>query len=386
MKRPGHINHTQLYSVIILLVLTTVILPGVNLRAAADPNKPAAVKDNTAKSLYSEPLVDPKALLIREDAIRSQLGLDAAANAKLDALCYTLDPLLFAMRDVPAGSTNPMALQYSAQIQQELKALPEILTPDQQQRLEELTLQYHGFAVLFWPRVISQMQLTDKQLYTISKIISNTKKELENFNQKNPSQNQQSSAREYQQLMKRQEREIFAVMSLEQKIQWEKILGIPFDFSILRPLSFRAPELTDVTAWINSGPLTLSSLRGKVVIVHFWTFGCANCINNYPAYKRWYDKYKSSDVVMIGIHTPETPSETDVNTVTSKARENGLKFPIAIDNNKANWNAWSNNVWPSVYLVDKKGRVRYWWYGELNWQGAAGEPWITERIDQLLKE
>lgn len=72
--------------------------------------------------------------------------------------------------------------------------------------------------------------------------------------------------------------------------------------------------------------------------------------------------------------------------VRKKAAEDGLVFPIAVDNGMKNWNAWSNSMWPSVYLVDKQGRVRYWWYGELNWQGAEGDKYMREKIDELLAE
>jgi len=113
---------------------------------------------------------------------------------------------------------------------------------------------------------------------------------------------------------------------------------------------------------------------------------CSNCINNYPAYKRWLEKYNSAPVVMLGIHTPESVPEESVDKISAKAKENSLKFAIAVDNSKANWNRWGNDIWPAVYLVDKKGKVRFWWYGELNWQGAKGEQWMTNNIDMLLRE
>lgn len=371
----------------VLFILLTGLLFVDDTHAAADPNKPAAAIEMSApKPLLSEPLVNPKLLLIRDDAIRKHLGLDAEAVKKVDVLCDRLDPLLFAMRDVPAGSKDPAALQHAAAIQKEMKTLVEILTPAQRTRLEELAIQYHGFAALFWPIVAEQLRLSDNQLQRINKIFTDTRGRLDSLKQKEPSQDKQLTAKEYQNILLRQEQEISSVFALTQQIRWQKLLGRPFDFSVLKPLLFFAPELKDITEWINSGPLTLAGLRGKVVIVHFWTFGCGNCINNYPAYKRWLEKYNSSQVVMIGIHTPETAAEESVDKVTAKAKENNLKFAIAVDNSKANWNAWSTNVWPSVYLVDKKGKVRFWWYGELNWQQAKGEQWMTDKIDMLLRE
>lgn len=90
--------------------------------------------------------------------------------------------------------------------------------------------------------------------------------------------------------------------------------------------------------------------------------------------------------MVLGIHTPELSSERSVNAVRQNARDTGLTFPILIDNDKRNWNAWGNSMWPSVYLLDKQGYVRAWWYGELNWQGSKGEEQLRKRIEQLLAE
>jgi hypothetical protein len=91
-------------------------------------------------------------------------------------------------------------------------------------------------------------------------------------------------------------------------------------------------------------------------------------------------------LVIIGVHTPETQREREPDEVRAKAKEAGFDFPIVIDNNKNNWNAWGNSMWPSVYLIDKQGRLRYWWYGELNWNEAGGQKIMDAKIEQLLAE
>jgi thiol-disulfide isomerase/thioredoxin len=145
-----------------------------------------------------------------------------------------------------------------------------------------------------------------------------------------------------------------------------------------------APEFTGVTEWINSKPLKLADQKGKVVIVHFWTNGCINCIHNYPHYRAWQEKYKDNkDLVIVGIHTPEFDAEKDVARIKDRATKNRLTFPIAVDNDGTNWKAWSNLYWPCVYLVDKAGKVRQHWDGEL---GADGYKTMTEQIDKLLAE
>ena len=99
---------------------------------------------------------------------------------------------------------------------------------------------------------------------------------------------------------------------------------------------------------------------------------------------RAHATFDRDEMVILGIHRPETPKEHDVAEVRRKAAEAGLKYPIAVDNENHNWNAWANGVWPSVYLIDKSGFVRYWWCGELNWQGAKGDQWMRSRIAELL--
>jgi peroxiredoxin len=89
---------------------------------------------------------------------------------------------------------------------------------------------------------------------------------------------------------------------------------------------------------------------------------------------------------VIGVHTPETAGERQVEQVREKVEEYKLKFPVVIDNDSAIWNAWGNSIWPSVYLIDKQGRLRYWWYGELNWQEAGGQKIMAQHIEELLAE
>ena len=149
-------------------------------------------------------------------------------------------------------------------------------------------------------------------------------------------------------------------------------------------LPIRAPEFAAMTSWLNSNPLKLADQNAKVVIVHFWTNGCINCIHNYPHYRAWAEKYKADhDLVIVGIHTAEFDAEKDLDRIKDQAAKNHLTFPIAVDNEGANWKAWDNRYWPCIYLVDKAGNVRYRWEGEL---GAEGYKKVTGQIDELLAE
>jgi len=121
-----------------------------------------------------------------------------------------------------------------------------------------------------------------------------------------------------------------------------------------------------------------------VVVVHFWTNGCINCIHNYPYYRAWQKKYKDDkNFLIIGVHTPEFDAEKDVARIKERMAKNKLTFAVAVDNGGANWKAWGNRFWPAIYLVDKNGTVRHRWEGEL---GNEGYKTVTAQIDELLAE
>jgi thiol-disulfide isomerase/thioredoxin len=125
-----------------------------------------------------------------------------------------------------------------------------------------------------------------------------------------------------------------------------------------------APELTNDT-WINADkPLRLADLRGKVVLLDFWTFGCYNCQNTLPYLKEAYDKYRKQGVEFIGVHYPEFSYERDVNNVRDAVKQNGIKYPVAIDNEGIAWNAYQMHAWPAFIIVDKAGHMRYRQIGE----------------------
>ena len=186
--------------------------------------------------------------------------------------------------------------------------------------------------------------------------------------------------------MTAQRKKVVALLTDAQKRQFQKLAGDSYDFGHVPQRFARAPEVRGVDDWINSAPLSLAELRGKVVALHFFTFGCINCIHNQPAYKDWHERFSAQDVVLFGIHTPEGESDRKLENIRKAIQEQGIKYPVAVDNQKDNWTAWANHTWPAVYLIDKEGYVRYWWYGELNWQGAQGEKLFRERIAELLAE
>ena len=129
-----------------------------------------------------------------------------------------------------------------------------------------------------------------------------------------------------------------------------------------------APEIRGITKWLNSaGPETLASLKGKVVLVDFWTYSCINCLRTLPHVEAWYNKYHSAGFEVIGVSTPEFAFEKDPNNVASAIKRYGIPYPVALDNNYSTWNAYNNQYWPAEYLIDATGHIRRTEFGEGNY-------------------
>jgi cytochrome c biogenesis protein CcdA/thiol-disulfide isomerase/thioredoxin len=139
-------------------------------------------------------------------------------------------------------------------------------------------------------------------------------------------------------------------------------------------------RLAGATAWINSSPLDPGSLRGKVVLVDFWTYSCINCLRTLPYVRAWYDRYKDHGLVIIGVHSPEFAFEKDEANVRRAVKELGVDYPVAVDSDLNIWRAFANQYWPAHYLVDASGHVRAHRFGEGDYEGTERE------IRQLLQE
>jgi len=143
--------------------------------------------------------------------------------------------------------------------------------------------------------------------------------------------------------------------------------------------SAAAPELA-AGEWINSEPLKLERLRGRVVLIDFWTFGCYNCRNTLPSIKEWNHRYREKGLTIIGVHSPEFDEEKNVENLRRQVSSLGITYPVVTDNDYKTWNAYKVEAWPTIFLLDKRGRIRWMHVGE----GAYDE---TERlIQQLLAE
>lgn len=158
----------------------------------------------------------------------------------------------------------------------------------------------------------------------------------------------------------------------------------PTDIPMLKTASLPdlglAPELTNDT-WLNvDSPLRLADLHGKVVLLEMWTFDCINCQNVMPSLKGWHSKYKDQGLVIIGNHYPEFSFEEDLANLQDAIERNGIEYPVAQDNDGATWRANQNRYWPTLYLIDKQGHIRYVHIGEGRYQETEGN------IEALLAE
>jgi cytochrome c biogenesis protein CcdA/thiol-disulfide isomerase/thioredoxin len=139
------------------------------------------------------------------------------------------------------------------------------------------------------------------------------------------------------------------------------------------------PPIGGAVEWLNSPPLSAQQLRGKVVLVDFWTFGCINCRNALPHVREWHRKYKDQGLVVIGVHTPEFAYEKNIANVKRALSDLDVSFPVAVDNDFAIWRSFQNNYWPAHYFIDAKGQIRFHHFGE-------GEYDRSERVIQQLIE
>lgn len=327
---------------------------------------------------------DPYWFLLHDRAIHAELKLNEAQRRTLHKSLDELDVQFMALRGQSAEQIAKKLPALKAEAQARLK---NVLRPEQHQRLGEIRMRVLGTAALLRPEVATKMDYSGDQRPKLEKIIAEARKgQAALEKQAQSGKGGDAIAKERARVQIEEQTQILELFSKAQQNQWREMVGANFDLSRIGKGAFKAPELALTKEWFNSQPLQLSQLEGQVVVLHFYAFGCINCVHNYPHYRAWQEAFAGQGVTMIGIHTPETSGERSVETARKKAQEEKLVFPIVIDNDKYNWNAWGNTMWPTVYLVDKHGYVRYWWMGELTWQGADGEKIMRQRIEELLAE
>lgn len=329
---------------------------------------------------------NPLVYLARDSGLRTELELTASEERDLDAVLDAWNEKLFSLRilhlvpDKARAEIDAIQTGFESELRE--KVAPRVWA-----RLDGIRLQTLGAWAFLRPDLAERLDLRPDQRQKLESLQQQTRQQaqsLANSMQQGATANQ--IAPRVQRLNMSFRQKAMAILTEEQRATWNGILGKPYAVPAGRQILAKAPELREVSEWVGGDPVVLEQERGKVVVVHFFAADCINCIRNFPHYKKWRTEFSPEEVTLVGIHTPETSKERDPNHAKKKFREQGLNFPVALDTGKKNWDAWTNRMWPSVYLIDKQGNVREWWYGELEWQGRQGERHLRNRIRALLQE
>jgi peroxiredoxin len=309
--------------------------------------------------------------------VQKDLKLDTKELAQWEAALRDIDKIWWPARLLPPTQQRKIIAELETKL---VTGLERIQGKSAVLRLRQIELQSQSARVLVRPEVAKYLRLDATQNNKLSELFAETD-ELG----KDLAANDEKKLQQLTTAKQAEPKNALAILKPEQAERLRKSYGEPLDTTKVERIYPFAPELIEAPDWVGA-PTTLASMRGKVVVIHFYAFQCHNCVANFKHYKRWDETLKSRGVEVIGIQRPETSAERDPDLVVEAAKKEGFEFPVLIDLEDKNWNAWGNTMWPTVYIVDKKGYIRFWWQGELNWQGATTDKKVEAIIEQLLKE
>lgn len=319
--------------------------------------------------------------LVHASEVQTELGINSENVEPFSKLLSEIDSKWWPSRIQPEKVQQKLVAELETQLLTELNAM---LPADRLRRLREIEIQSLGTRALARPDITKAIALQGKQVQELCSVFAETdglaKKSMESNGKNAEAEKKLLSAREAEL------KKIKAILTPSQFTSLSGLIGKPFETASLKRIYPLAPELIDSGEWAGSSATTLGANRGRVVLLHFYAFQCHNCVANFHHYARWHESLADRGVSVIGIQTPETSAERDAMKVRQAAKERGFHFPVLIDLESKNWAAWGNTMWPTVYIIDQKGYIRFWWPGELNWQGATGDKMIEKIINELLAE
>ena len=368
------------------LVVAATLVASLVAPARSGAQDPAAATQPAAPSLPFNPVTYiPQVILplLHTPQVQAELGIEGAKLDQLEQLFATVDGDWWRARNLPPVEQRAAITK----VEKVVKTwLTESLPREKLLRLADLERRAQGGRVLLREDVAEVVALEPAQpekLLAAARATESAAAALGKVFQSGGGPGDLEKAA----LLAARERELKLpgdLLSKEQQKEWRRLAGAPFDTVTLDRIYPMAPELAPSATWINSKPLSLADLRGKVVILHFYAFECVNCQRNLPIYAEWQRKYADKGVVVIGIQSPETDRERQPEAVITAAKEAGIDYPVQFDGDSATWKAWGNTMWPTVYVIDQQGYLRVWWQGELNWQGAKGDEVISKAVEKLL--
>ena len=378
--RPLSLRFLRRHVVAATLVFSLVAPARSGAQDPAAASKPAAPSLPFTPATYVPQVILP---LLHTPQVQAELGIEGAKLGQLEQLFATVDGDWWRARNLPPLKQRAA----TAKVEKTMKTwLTESLPREKLLRLADLERRAQGGRVLLREDVAEVVGLEPAQsekLLAAARATESAAAALGKVFQSGGGPGDLEKAA----LLAARERELKLpgdLLSKEQQKRWRELAGAPFDTVTLDRIYPMAPELAPSATWINSKPLTLADLRGKVVILHFYAFECVNCQRNLPIYAEWQRKYADKGMVVIGIQSPETEAEQDAVKVIAAAKEAGIDYPVVFDGDSATWKAWGNTIWPTVYVIDQQGYLRVWWQGELNWQGAKGDEVISKAVEKLL--
>ena len=315
--------------------------------------------------------------------MHTELGLSASQITELEKQFQVVDGRWFRARIEPP-TANLLIMQ---ELEESMNRwLSNHFSDVQRQRLKELELQAQGTRVLLRGDVADRLSFSEKQKSDLLRMASETDEAVTAYQQSLRQGKDDTTLKATVQEKQKSERDaIYTVLTESQRAELGELLGEKFHTAGLTRIYPMAPDFSPSADWLNSPALSLKQLRGKVVLVHFYAFQCHNCQANFDVYRRWHDRF-GDDVVVVGIQTPETPDERRRDRVAAAVKLDDFKFPVIFDAASEHWKTWGNTMWPTVYVIDKKGYLRRWWQGELRWKGADTDQQLESLIEDLIEE
>ena len=324
--------------------------------------------------------------MIRDDAIHRELRLTDDQVRRVFETIVRIDGPWYHAGRLPVAERIGKIRQLSDQMRNSLTA---ILDQQQLQRLDQLCNQALGTRMIVLDRTAKSLDLDAKtrdDLYAVYQDTDKVAGEVKAKVKEGELEASEATAK-LRKAQAAERKEFTDALTNEQKRKLASLTGQPFDFTSIRRKYPRAPEIeSSGTKWLQGGDQSLEGLRGKVVALHFYAFGCINCKRNLPHYNAWHDDFADQGLVVIGIQSPETRAERTESKVVAAMKKEGMEYPVLFDQQMANWNKWAVSWWPTVVLIDKKGFIRSIWEGEMNWKGNPGEQQMRKNIERLLAE
>lgn len=320
--------------------------------------------------------------LIHAQEVQMELGLTQDVYVRFLPKLAELDRVWWPSRNLPEAEQRKVVASLEAKL---MVLLAKFNDGKAVKRLREIELQSQGTRMLARADIAKTLGLTADQSKKLEETFTATDSELAKLAEAQRSGNTDMQS-EFTKARESELKSVMEILSASQMSKFPSLVGKTFDTAKLERIYPLAPELIDSNQWAVKGPVKLSSLRGQVVLVHFYAFQCHNCVANFNIYNRWHKTLSEKGIRVVGIQTPETSAERDTQKVRQAAKEKGFEFPVLIDLENKNWDAWANTMWPTVYVIDKQGYIRHWWQGELNWNGATADKTIEQLVDRLLAE